>query len=49
MTNQQKSDLQWRIRYYIGTGETNEFIIGALSNSGFSKAIIKKYIKAFRA
>ncbi len=47
MTNQEKSDLQWKVRYYLGEGKPNSEIIERLEKLGFQKATIKKYINAF--
>lgn len=48
MTNKEKQDLQWRVRYYLGDGKKDSEIIELLSKLGFEKALIKKYIKAFK-
>lgn len=47
MTNQEKSDLQWKVRYYLGAGKSDAEIIKNLMKLGFQKETIKKYIKAF--
>lgn len=47
MTNEEKIDLQWQVRYLLGDGKTNGVIISRLMRQGFKKATIKKYIKAF--
>lgn len=48
MTNQEKLDLQWKVRYYLGRGESDARILHLLMTAGFEKATIKKYIKAFK-
>lgn len=48
MTNKEKSDLQWRVRFYLGDGKDDDKIIQLLENLGYQKQIIKKYIKAFK-
>ena len=47
MTNQQKRDLQWNVRFYLGDGKSDKEIIDRLHKQGFEKATIKKYIKSF--
>lgn len=47
MTNEQKRDLQWKVRYYLGDGKSDAFIVKELTKLGFQKATIKKYIKSF--
>lgn len=47
MTNSEKSDLQWKVRYYLGEGRSDKFIVNTLVKLGFQKPTIKKYIKAF--
>lgn len=47
MTNAEKSDLEWKVRYYLGDGKTDEQIIELLMKLGFEKETIKKYIKVF--
>ncbi len=47
MTNKQKLDLQWNVRYLLGDGKSDVEIIKILSRDGYEKQTIKKYIKAF--
>jgi len=47
MTNEEKRDLQWQVRYLLGDGKTNGVIVSQLMRRGFKKATIKQYIKAF--
>lgn len=47
MTNAEKSDLQWKVRYYLGDGKSDAEIVKLLVKLGFQKETIKKYIKAF--
>lgn len=47
MTKQEKSDLQWKVRFMLGAGQPDNKIIETLTKDGFKKATIKKYIKAF--
>ncbi len=47
MTNAQKNELQWKVRYLLGDGQPKARIVDTLEKLGFQKATIKKYIKAF--
>lgn len=47
MTNQEKSDLQWKVRFLLGQGFSKAAIVDTLQKLGFQKQTIKKYIAAF--
>lgn len=48
MTNKQKLDLQWNVRFYLGDGKCDAEIIKRLEKQGYKGTTIRKYIKAFK-
>lgn len=48
MTNKEKLDLQWQVRFLLGDGKSDSYIVDFLhKREGYEKNTIKKYIKAF--
>ncbi len=47
MTNKEKLDLQWSVRFYLGDGRSDSEIISILEKQGYKKSTIKNYIKSF--
>jgi len=47
MSNKEKLDLQWHIRYMLGQGKTDSEIVERLKKDGYHKDTIKKFLKAF--
>jgi hypothetical protein len=37
MTNEEKSDLQWKVRFYLGQGKKSAEIVKSLEKLGFQK------------
>jgi hypothetical protein len=48
MTNREKQDLTHHVRFYLSEGKSDTEIIALLTEMGFKKQTIKKYIAVFK-